>query len=69
MAYGDFKDSTRRTASEKVLRDTAFNIAKNRKYNGYQMGLASMVHKFFDKKSSGGAFKDEIISKKELAEE
>ena len=35
MAYGDFKDLARRTASDKVLRDKAFNIAKNPKYDGY----------------------------------
>ena len=46
-AYGDFTDVKRRTASDKVLRDKAFNIAKNPKYNGYQKGLASMVYKFF----------------------
>ena len=54
MAYGDFKDLKRTTASDKVLRDKAFNIAKNSKYDGYQIGLASMVYKFFDKKSIGG---------------
>ena len=53
MAYGDFKDLKRRTFSDKVLRDKAFNIAKNPKYDGYQRGLASMVYKFFDKKSIG----------------
>ena len=53
MAYGDFKDLARRTASDKVLRDKAFNIAKNPKYDGYQRGLASMVYKFCDKKSAG----------------
>ena len=42
----------RRTFSDKVLRDKAFNIAKNPKYDGYQRGLASMVYKFFDKKST-----------------
>ena len=52
MAYGDFKDLKRRTASDKILRDKAFNIAKNPKYDGYQRGLASMVYKFFDKKSA-----------------
>ena len=52
MAYGDFKDLKRRTASDKVLRDKAFNIAKNSKYDGYQRDLASMVYKFFDKKST-----------------
>ena len=51
MAYGDFKDLKRRTASDKVLRDKAFNIAKNPRYDGYQWELASMVYKFFDKKS------------------
>ena len=51
MAYGDFKDLARRTASDKVLRDKAFNIVKNPKYDGYQRGLGSMVYKYFDKKS------------------
>ena len=49
MAYGDFKDLGR-TASDKVLRDKTFNIAKNPKYDGYQRGLASVAYKFFDKK-------------------
>ena len=52
MAYGDFKDLKRRTASYKILRDKAFNIAKSPKYDGYQKGLASMVYNFFDKKSA-----------------
>ena len=47
MAYGYFKDLERRTASDKVLGDKAFNIAKNRKYDGYQRGLASIVYTFF----------------------
>ena len=51
MAYGDFKDLARRTFSDKVLRDKAFNIAKNPKYDGYQRVVASMVYKFFDKTS------------------
>ena len=61
IVYGYFKDLKRRTFSDKVLRDKAFNIAKNPKYQsikgikekypGYQRGLASMVYKFFDKKS------------------
>ena len=53
MAYGDFKDLKKRTAADKVLRDKAFNIAKNPKYDGYQTGFASMVYKFFDKKTKG----------------
>ena len=51
MAYRDFKNLSKRTASDKVLRDKAFNIAKNPKYDGYQSGLASMVYKCFDKKT------------------
>ena len=50
MAYEDCKDLSRRIASDKVLRDKAFNIAKNPKYDGYQRGLASVVYNFFDKK-------------------
>ena len=49
MAYGDFKDLARRTASDKVLRDKTFNIAKNPKYDGYQRGLATMAYKFLMK--------------------
>ena len=52
MAYGDFKDLARRTAVDKVLRDKAFNIAKNLKYDGYQRGLAFMVYNFFYKKTA-----------------
>ena len=48
MAYGDFKELARKTASDKLLCDKAFNIAKNLKCDGYQRGLASMVYKFFD---------------------
>ena len=69
MAYGDFKDLTRRTTSDKILHHKAFNIAKNPKYDGYQRGLASMVYKFFDKTASGSGIKNKNISKKELAKE
>ena len=69
MAYGDFQDLIRRTVSDKILHDKAFDIAKNLKYDGYQRGLASMVYKFFEKKTAGGAVKNENISNKELAEE
>ena len=50
MAYGKSKDSAKRTQSDKILRDKAFKIASDPKYDDYQRGLAS---KFFDKKSSG----------------
>ena len=53
ITYGDFKNLKKRTAADKVLRDKAFNIAKNPRYDGYQRGLASMVYKFFDKKTKG----------------
>ena len=53
MVYGKSKDLTKRTQSDKVLRDEAFEIASDPKYDGYQRGLASMVYKFLDKKSSG----------------
>ena len=49
MAYGDFKDLPRKT-SHKLLCDKAFNIDKDPKYDAYQCGPASTVHKLFDKK-------------------
>ena len=57
MAYGKANDLVRRTQSDKVLKDRAFKIASDPKYDGYQRGLASMVYKFFDKKS-----KDRVIT-------
>ena len=59
MAYGKSKDLVKRTQSDKVLRDKAFKIASDPKYDGYQRGLASMVYKFFDKKSSGSGIVNE----------
>ena len=50
MAHGDFKDLTRRTTSDKILRVKGFNTAKNPKYDAYQLGLASMLYNVFDKK-------------------
>ena len=71
MAHGDFRDLSRRTASDKVSRDKAFNIAKNPKSDGYQRGLASMVYKFFDNRSKGSgiAINIGLESNKQLAEE
>ena len=72
MAYGDFKDLTRRTDPDKILCDKAFNIAKSSKYDGYQCGLVSVVFlikKLFDKKTCGSGIKNEYISSKELVEE
>ena len=53
MAYGKSEDLVKRTQSDKVLRDKAFKIATDPNYDRYQRGLASMVYKFFNKKSSG----------------
>ena len=69
MAYGDFKDLQGRTQSDKILKDKAFTIASNPKYDGYQRGLASMVYKFFNKKSKGSGIKNEIKENQQLANE
>ena len=67
------KIQQKRTASDKVLRDKAFNIAKNPKYDRYQRGLTSMVYTFFDKKSAGSGVtmpvNNEIKQNLQLAEE
>ena len=55
VAYFDSKGLTKRTVADKNLRDKAFNIAKDPKYDGYQRGLASMVYKFFDKRTRGSS--------------
>ena len=68
MAYGDFK-VLKRTQSDKVLKEEAFKIASNPKYDGYQRGLASMVYKFFDKKSKGSGIKNEIKENQQLVNE
>ena len=74
-AYSDSKDLAKRTQSDKVLRDKAFQIANNPKYDGYQRGLANMVYKFFDKKSAlladkstkGAGIKNKIKENQQLA--
>ena len=57
IAYKGFKDLARNTNSDKILRNKEFNIAKNQGCDRYQRGLASIVHTFFDKKTSSGATK------------
>ena len=57
MGYGKSKDLAKTTQLDKVLRNKAFKIASDPKYDDYQRALASMVYKFFDKKSSGRAIK------------
>ena len=51
------KDLINRTEADKVLRDKGYDIASNPEYDGYQRGLAGMVYKFFEKKSTGNGFK------------
>ena len=69
ITYGDFKDLARRTASDKVLRDKSFNIAKNPKCDGYQKRLATMVYKFFEKKSKGSGANIPLEFNEQLAKE
>ena len=69
IAYGKFKDLAERTQSNKVLREKAFEIASNSKYDRYQRGLAPMVHKCSDKKSTGSGIKNEIKQNKQLSNE
>ena len=65
-AYVDHKDLINRTEADKVLRDEAYDIASNPEYNGYQRGLASMVYKFFNKKSTGSGIANSSILVNEL---
>ena len=74
-AYSDSKDLIKRTVADKVLKNKAFDIARDPKYDGYQRGLASMVYKFFelkvaspDKKSEGSGAKL-IPQNEQLADE
>ena len=60
MAYGKYKDLQKRTQFDRVLKNKAYAIASNPKYDGYQRGFASMVYKFFDKKSKGAGIKNGI---------
>ena len=72
MAYNKFKDLEKRTQSDIVLKNKAFKIASNSKYNGYERGLASMVYKFFDKKSKGLGLKENqgnLLANSQLANE
>ena len=69
FAYADHKDLINRTKSDKVLRDKAYDIPSNPEYDGYQRGLASMVYKFFDKKSMGSGIASSSILADELLAE
>ena len=65
MAYGDFKDLAKRTVADKLLRNKAFKIARDQKYDGYQRGLTSMVFELFDKKSKGSGHSLQVATNNE----
>ena len=69
MTYNKYRNLEKRTQSDKVLKDKAFAIASNLKYDGYQRGLASMVYKFFDKNSKGSGIKNEVKKNQQLTNE
>ena len=69
MTYGGFKNLKKITASDKVLRDKGFSIVKSPEYDGYQRGLASMVYKFFGKKSKGSDLNMPLEFNEQLAKE
>ena len=58
-AYADSKDLAKRTVSDKILKDRAYKIAVNAKHDGYERGLANMVHKFFGKRLGSGVNVDD----------
>ena len=62
MVYVKYKDLTKRTQSDKVLRDTAFKIESNPKHDGYQRGLLSVIYRFFDKKSTGSGVNQQLAN-------
>ena len=62
ITYGYYKEWTKRTVSDQILRDKAFDITVNPKYDGYQHTLVSMINKFFDKISSGSTIKNKNMS-------
>ena len=60
--YSDIKDLIKRNISDKILTDRAYEIARNHQYDGYQRALASMVYKFFDKKTGSGVSVNEQLA-------
>ena len=67
LAYEDFKYLNRRTASDEIMFNKVFNIAKNQKYDGYQRGITFTVSKSFDKKTSGSGIKNDNILKQRVS--
>ena len=61
-ANSDSKDLAKRTISDKIVKDRTYEIARNRKYIGYERALASMVYTFFDKKTGSGTTINEQLA-------
>ena len=64
--YSDSKDLAKGTILDKVLKDRAYEIATNPNCDGYQRGLASMVYKFFDKKTWSGVSVNRFVAEELL---
>ena len=62
-AHSDSKDLAKRTISDKILKDRAYEITRNCGYDGSQRALASMVYMFFDKKTGSGVCVNEKLAK------
>ena len=63
VAYPDSKVFAKKTISDKILKDRAYEIARNRNNDRYQRVLVSIFYKFFDMKIGSG-----INGNKQLAE-
>ena len=63
-AYSDSKDLAKRTISGKILKDRAYEIARDRNHDGYQRTLASMVYKFLDKKTVSEISVNKLLAEK-----
>ena len=61
-AYSGSKDLAKRTISDKVLKQRAYEIARNRKYDGYQRALGSIADNFFDKITRSGVSVNEQLA-------
>ena len=61
-ADSNSKDLAKRTISNKILKNTAYEIARNRQYDGYERALASVVFKCFDKETGSVVSLNEQIA-------
>ena len=60
-AYAKYKDRLNRRQSDVVLKNKDLKIATDPRVNGYQRGLASMVHKFFNERTKGSGINNKIL--------